>query len=467
MSTCGFPASPLQEVRSAATKTPPMTITRVRRSAALALTGIVAAAALVACGDTAPTAPTPPAGTGAGALTGAGGPALNGPLTVQASGSDSEIAALQKLLDAFVDANPAVDVQLTPVAEQEDHIAKLSTAFAGGKPPDVFVINYRQFGTFADKGVLEPLGDNLGSGADALDLDSFYPTVLEAFTRNDTLVCMPQNASSQVVYYNTALFEAAGIATPTPAWTLADFAAAAKALTRNGKKGLGFSPSIYRLAPYIWGAGGEIVDSTDAPTKITLDGEPARRVLDFFLGLQRDGVALDATDRAAEDGDERFARGELGMWLDSRARTPKFRGTDGLAFDVAPLPVGSTGKPVSVLHSDGYCVPRAGGNKAAALALARFAAGPAGSPVLSATGRTVPAFRPTATSPAFLDGKAPASAQVFLDQIPTLRRVPNVGTWSEAEAAADDALEQLFAGKTSLDAAAATTATTSAAKLRG
>lgn len=74
--------------------------------------------------------------------------------------------------------------------------------------------------------------------------------------------------------------------------------------------------------------------------------------------------------------------------------------------------------------------------------------------MLAETGRTVPSDRELAESDSFLDSsQPPASAQVFLDVIPTLRQLPNVATQSEAEEVADGILELLFAGELTLDEA--------------
>ena len=43
-------------------------------------------------------------------------------------------------------------------------------------------------------------------------------------------MCLPQNLSSLVVYYNRDLFDAAGVPYPEAGWTWDDFLAAAKAL---------------------------------------------------------------------------------------------------------------------------------------------------------------------------------------------------------------------------------------------
>ena len=61
---------------------------------------------------------------------------------------------------------------------------------------------------------------------------------------------------------------------------------------------------------------------------------------------------------------------------------------------------------------------------------------------MARTGRTVPSLRSVAESPAFLDPAAkPRNSRVFLDAIPTIRRVPTISTWPEIEDAAEGILE--------------------------
>jgi multiple sugar transport system substrate-binding protein len=58
------------------------------------------------------------------------------------------------------------------------------------------------------------------------------------------------------------------------------------------------------------------------------------------------------------------------------------------------------------------------------------------------TGRTVPSLREVAESDAFLDPtRKPRHSRVFLDAIPTIRRVPTISTWPEVEDAAEGILE--------------------------
>ncbi len=369
-------------------------------------------------------------------------PGLQGRIVVQAAGGESEIRAIEEVADAFEKVNLGAAVEVVGVAQQGDHMARLATAFAGGRPPDVFLLNYRRFGQFAAKGVIEPaeLGD--------LKREDFYEASLEAFTFEGTTLCLPQNLSSTVVFFNPALFQRAGVALPAPGWNVVDLRRSAELLAAAGIEAIGFETSFRTVPPFVWAAGAEVVDSTDRPSVISLNTRAGRAVLIYLKDLL--ALGIDASEAAADPPEERFARGELAMFLDSRRAVPKFRKSQGLQFDVVPLPRSKAS--ASLLASDAYCVAKASTEKALALAFARFAVGPEGGKVLAETGRTVPSLKALAESPAFLaPDQQPPSSRVWLDVIPTLRRLPNVGPWNQAEEDASKVLEQFFAEKLSLD----------------
>lgn len=369
---------------------------------------------------------------------------LSGAITVAAAGGEGEVKALQDVADAFENAHPGTTVTLDTAASAGDLIAKLTTSFAAGSAPDVFVLNYRRLGGFAAKGVLAPVPSGSTEG--------LFQKPLEAFTFDGTLLCRPSNASSMVVYLNTALFAQAGVPLPKPTWTWDDLRTTAAALRAKGIKAIGFETSLVRLAPFVWSNGGEVVDDAENPTTVDLSSTEARAALQLLLDLQQTG--LSATDRAAQDPEEAFTAGKVAMHLDSRRAVPGFRKTDGLAFDVAPVPTAKSS--VSVLHSDGYCVTKAAKNAALAQAFAQFATSGDGAKVLARSGRSVPMTISIAESADFLaPDKLPKSSKVFLDQAVNARALPHVATWNEAEAVTEDILGQLFAGKTTLDEAIA------------
>jgi len=368
--------------------------------------------------------------------------ALAGTITVAAAGGEGEVKALQEVADAFEAAHAGTTVALDTVASAGDLVAKLTTSFAAGSAPDVFVLNYRRLGRFAAKGVIAPVAAGSTQG--------LFPAPLEAFTFGGKLLCRPSNASSMVVYLNTALFAEAGVPLPKTTWTWDDLRSTAEALKAKGITSIAFETALIRLAPFVWSNGGEVVDDADAPTKVDLSGAPAREALQYLLDLQRTG--LSATDRAAQDPEDAFTAGKVAMLLESRRAVPGLRKTTGLAFDVAPVPTRKTA--TSVLHSDGYCITKATKNSRLAQAFAEFATSGDGAKVLARSGRSVPMSVAVARSADFLaPGTMPKSSSVFLDQAETARALPHSAGWNEAESVTDDVLTQLFAGKTSLDEA--------------
>lgn len=374
-------------------------------------------------------------------------------------GGPAEIAGYQALVDSFEAANSDVTVALNPVAKQDDLLANLTTAFAGGQPPDVFLVNYLKYGQFAAQGVLADVQPYLDA-SEAIAVEDFAEPPLEAFRFDgETLTCMPQNISSLEVYYNVDLLEAAGVDAPSAGWSWDDFVAAAEAVTdpANGTWGVGVEASLQRLAPFVWSAGGTLVDDELAPTTLTLDDPATREALEFFVGLQTDlGVAPPDAEEQSLESEERFIAGQLGMYLNSRKSVPTLRESiTDFEWDVAPLPVAPGGEPVTILHGDAYCLS-ADGDPETAWRFVEHAMTAEGQEILAASGRTVPSRLDVASSPVFLEpDEPPASSQVFVDVIPTIRSLPHTATWSQMQGQVDDILTDAFYGRVTLEEAVA------------
>ncbi len=397
---------------------------------------------------------------GACAAQPAQGPATGGAagrITFMIFGDAAEKAAYERLVAAFEERRPEVDVTMIHIPNQGDYRQRLGVDFAAGTPADVVLLNYRRYAAFAAKGALEPLGPYLDKSA-LIGEGDFYPEAIAPFKWQGQLICIPQNLSSLAVYYNRDLFRAAGLPDPAPDWSWDDFLRAAQALTRDldgdgqiDQYGLGTEVSIFRAAPFIWQNGGELVDKQAAPTRLTLDTPAAREALQWFVDLQlKHGVTPDAVAEAAEASESRFLNGRLGMFLNSRRGVPTYRMIESFDWDVAPLPEGR--QRAGILHADAYCLPAVSANKGAAWAFIEFANGPEGQHIIAASGRTVPSLRAVAESPTFLDPSLkPANSRVFLNEIPFIRGVPVMETWVDIEELTGEELTRAFYGQASLD----------------
>jgi multiple sugar transport system substrate-binding protein len=384
-------------------------------------------------------------------------------------GDPPEIRAYRTLIRAFERDEPDIDVLLVEASDRDDLLARLSSSIAGGSPPDLFLMNYRFYGQFAAKDVLEPLQPYIQDSG-AFELEDFYSQAVDAFRWNGEVTCLPQNISSLVVYFNRDLFERFGVPHPTNTMAWSQFVYRAQQLTRdeNGAVvrgadpdlppqpssapaeiyGLGVEPTIIRLAPFIWSNRGTVVDDEEAPTRFTFDTPAAKLAIQQFFELRTlHGVVPSDSEVESEDDESRFVNGRLAMLLSSRRSVPTFREAAKFDWDIVSLP--TLQDRAGILHSDAYCLTKASDEKDAAWRFVEYAVGPEGAPVIAETGRTVPSLKAAAESDAFLDpSKKPANSRVFLDGISTIRRVPTISTWPEIEDAAEPILENgLYLGK--------------------
>jgi multiple sugar transport system substrate-binding protein len=384
-------------------------------------------------------------------------------------GEPEELEAFRAVVAAYAEERPDEPVQLVEATERSDLITRLSTSLAAGRPPDVFVMNYRYYGQFASKGAIEPIEERLEASG-AFEPDDFYPEALEAFRWEGQQLCLPQNVSSLVVYYNRDLFRRAGLPDPQPGWTWNELISIAARLTTDEAGnpvassdpdqgggvapsiyGLGVEPTLIRIAPLVWSNGGELVDDVDRPTRFALETPEALAALDAFFALRP--VIPPDVEVEAEDDESRFVNGRLAMILSSRRATPTFRTITDFEWDVAPLPV--LREPAGILHSDAYCITSASERKDAAWRFVEFALSEEGQRITARTGRTVPSLISVSREDGFLDhSKPPAHSEVFLDGVPTIRRVPSISTWPEIEDAAEPILENgLYLGRSARDVA--------------
>ncbi len=379
-------------------------------------------------------------------------------------GDPAEQRAYDRVIAEFEAAHPNIDIEAVYTPGQSEYQTKLATSFAGGNPPDVFLINYRRYGQYAARSALEPLGPYLRQSTTLRESD-FYQIPMDAFRyRGGELSCIPQNVSSLVIYYNVDLFRAQNVPLPADGWTWDEFLAAANALTidedGDGQAeiyGLTVDPTMIRYVPFVWGAGGDVVDNVDDPATLTLDSPEALAGIKWFIALGQTGHKVTPTEAEvqSEDDESRFMNGRAAMLMQSRRVVPTLREIEGFTWDVAPLPVGPAG-PANILHSDAFCMAAAAKDKTAAWTFIEFAAGERGQTLLAETGRTVPSMIRVAESDAFLKGTSigrvvgseaglpPANSRVFLDNIASMRRVPSIATWPEVEDAFNTAFKRAF-----------------------
>ncbi|MDX6651746.1 MAG: multiple sugar transport system substrate-binding protein [Solirubrobacterales bacterium] len=382
-------------------------------------------------------------GGGDGATTNGGGSSSAGAaITLQVSGDTPELSSYPKLVDAY-EKQSGRRVKLVTV-DKGANFQKLTSAFAGGDPPDAFLASYSDAGAFAAKGVLEPVGPRLDA-AKGVRRSDYYRQALDAFTSGGQLECMPQDISGTVVFYNRDAFRRAGLSDPAAGWTYDELKVDAAKLRasfggQRDRFAVGFEPDMQRLASFVFAAGGKLVDDDLRPTGFTLDTPAARNGLKAFFGLAPYSAGEDVL--RSREPDELFAEGQIAIFIDARQEVTKLREIKSFDWDVAPFPRIASGSTAQ--RSDGYCIAK-GSNADAAWDFIRFATGPAGQRLLAASGRIMPALRPIAESDAFLAPKQkPRSSRVFLDAVSSLKRLPASAGWAQVGIDSHAPIEEAF-----------------------
>jgi multiple sugar transport system substrate-binding protein len=289
---------------------------------------------------------------------------------------------------AFEAAHPNVRVENEPVSNQAEYREKVITSIVSGAPPDVFLMDNIDVPAFAEAQVtldLRPFASRVG-----VDLSSFYPNVLDIFTRDGKVQAFPKGFSPMVYYYNRALFDAAGLAYPQDGWTWDEFVEVARTLTRDldgdgavDQWGTAVIRPFYAWQGIVWSGGGDILQADGRSASGALDSEASIAALDFLTGLVvRDGVAPRPNAFRAVTGNETrlFYSGRLallpsGHWLIPNIRAQLANGR--LQLGVVSFPRAPNAQVATPLFASGWAVPRNTPHRKLAVSLAAALAGPA------------------------------------------------------------------------------------------
>jgi len=309
----------------------------------------VAALLLTACGGATPTPATPPTPQTI-IQTQVQTQVVEVPrqqVTVRLSGwasSPSETALLESLLYKFSVENPDILVKYEPITG--DYRQAMLTAIAAGTEPDVFYVDIAYFQEFAKNGVLLSLDDLMASTGTTKDM--FIPSLMNAFTYDGKVYGIPKDFNTLGLFYNKGLFDAAGLAYPTDAWTWTDLQNAATALTNlsdANKPVYGFCDpaDAGRFPVFVLQNGGTIMNADFSDT--TLDSEQAIGAAQFYTDFRKNKIGAIPADVGEGWQGTVFGKGQCAMVYEGGWLIPYLTSSfPGVQYGVSRLPAGPGGK---------------------------------------------------------------------------------------------------------------------------
>lgn len=382
----------------------------------------------------------------ASSSTSSSAPAEPATITVAVYGPKGSLDSYDALADGFSAEHPDVTVRVKRYPDAEAVLKSVES----GQAPDVFVMDHDHLPGLVQDKLLHPV-DGLLEARDVNFGDGYQRGGLTAFAADAHLQCMPNDVSPVVVYYNKDLVDlnrlgTAGEAAPTAldGWSWEMFTKAARQASRGPASGVYIEPSLASLAPFIWSAGGDIVDDPQAPTTLTLADGDSRAALEQVLAVVRDPqLTPDSRELENQDAVARFKHGKLGMILGTRALTPQFRAAQGLRFDVMPLP--SLGRLRTIADMTGYCISSDTQALEAAGDFLAFAVSDEGAAITARSGYVVPSNVKVANSPVFTqEAQQPASSFIFNEGVRRAQDLPFVPSWPQLSEAVEPALNRMF-----------------------
>lgn len=235
------------------------------------------------------------------------------------------LAQSQWFLDRIAEWEAAGERPVEPVyipGYTDPTNTRLTTAFASGNGPDIFLISPGDFLRYYNGGVLEDLTPYMDEEAIA----DFYPQALATRTVDGRIYGLPMEQEPLAIFYDVAAFEEQGLSEADLPTTWEQMLELGRQMTGGERAGLVFEtlPGYYQnftFYPWLWQSGGDVID-TETQTPI-FSGDAAVQALSLF----QDAIATGAAPRTRPaNGDivSAMTGGYAAMW-------------QGGIFDVAAL----------------------------------------------------------------------------------------------------------------------------------
>jgi sn-glycerol 3-phosphate transport system substrate-binding protein len=242
-------------------------------------------------------------------------------------------AVVDELVDGFNSSQDAVIVNATFQGSYDDTYNALLAAFETDTAPNITQNFDLAAQTMFDTGKLVPAHELMAPG----EAESFLAAPRDYYSDETGMVALAFNSSTPIVYFNQAMFDAAGLETPQPDWTFSDFLATCEAIEESGVEFCAtFGTVGWFFEQMLANSGGLYFNNdngrTARATEVAFNQGQGVEVFDFLTGLIADGHAPNLGNTWS-DTDSVFFAEEAAMIFDSTSGARGFQ--DNALFDVS------------------------------------------------------------------------------------------------------------------------------------
>jgi sn-glycerol 3-phosphate transport system substrate-binding protein len=223
------------------------------------------------------------------------------------------------LVAKYNDSQDAVHVTATYQGSYDDTYNALLASFESGTEPNITQNFDLASQTMIDTGRLVAASQLME--ADGFDPDTFIPAVRDYYSDENGMVAMAFNSSTPIVYYNKAMFEAAGVGDPNPEWNFSEFLEVCDALEASGVEFCAtFGTTGWYFEQILANSGGLYFDNNNGRTgraeTVQFNEGQGVEVFTFLTSLIADGHAPNLGNTWTET-DSAFFTGQAAMLFDS------------------------------------------------------------------------------------------------------------------------------------------------------
>ncbi len=344
------------------------------------------------------------------------------------------------LIPAFEAENPGIKVNAVSHEWAELHDKVLVSANSNALP-DVARCDIAWLPEFQKMGILVALDEEMPDFTDVSGqlLDSAMSTAVIG----GHYYALALNTNSKIVFYNTAMLEAAGVKVPT---TMDEWTEAIKKLSgenANGQQVWGWNePALagWNICPFIWSFGGSLTNEDQTAATGYINSPETVKAIETFAGLVKAGgiTGFNAGDIPMTDG---FGTGRYAMMLEGPWKSAELAGAyPDVAYGTAPIPAGEGGS-ISVLGGEDIAMFNTA-NREAAWKFMQFMTSEYAETEMAKCGQ-IPVNKAALES----DTVKAADYAPFIEAIQTAKARPTVAAWSEMDNELQVAMNAVVTGE--------------------
>lgn len=347
---------------------------------------------------------------------------------------------MNDLIPKFESENPGIKVNAVSHEWAELH-DKILVSASSQSLPDVARLDIAWLPEFQQMGVLVALDQEMPDFAEVAG--TLLDSALSTANIGGSYYALPLNTNSKILFYNTAMLEAAGVEVPT---TMDEWVEAVRKLSgtnANGQQIWGWNePALsgWNICPFIWSFGGSLTNEEQTVATGYINSPETVKAVETFAMLAQEGAltGYNSGDIPMTDG---FGTGRYAMMLEGPWKTAELAGAyPDVAYGTAYMPAGEGGS-ISVLGGEDIAMFNTA-NREAAWKFMQFMTGEYAETAMAKCGQ-IPVNKVALES----DVVKNADYAPFIQAIETAKARPTVAAWSEMDNELTNAMTAVVNGE--------------------